>query len=234
MASSSPARMRSRPSPLLARWVMSVLRMTGQRPESGAGSATPAASAGRLLDGRGRSAPPAGAGSCRSPGSSGSSRGRPPRPPSRSSSTEKPWLPMETTVAGAVAAAGSGSRRPAPAWRGPAAARPGGRAGRSPPRRPRSSQSQPARSAASARPGSFWCSTAARRVQRSPPRVGGELDHLDRLRADVDADETCHGASRPTRVDPRRRPAGSSRDHRGGWRATASRRRPEVDGPGAW
>ncbi len=94
-ASNSPARMRARSSPLLARCVMSVLRMTGQRPESGAGFSTSAHSS---L-----------ASSMSSENRSTSWRRKLPvpweqrlfsrktsRPLARSSSTEKPWLPMET------------------------------------------------------------------------------------------------------------------------------------------
>ncbi len=98
IASSRPARIRSRRSPLFARWVMSVFRMTGQRPESGAASGTASASAA--------------ASSTDNPNRSTSWRRKFPvpwaqrafsrhdAPPSRASSTATPRLPMLTTVSG--------------------------------------------------------------------------------------------------------------------------------------
>jgi len=97
-ASKSPARIRRRSSPLLARCVMSVLRITGQRPDKAAGCVSSAQSCPASATDREKR--------------STSCLRKLPVPceqrlfsrkvlsPSRNSKTEKPWLPMFTTVAG--------------------------------------------------------------------------------------------------------------------------------------
>ena len=98
-ASKRPARMRALSSPLLARWVMSVFKMTGQRPESGAALGTAVQSSEacsmvrlkRSTSWRRKLPVP-----CEQREFSRNTSA----PFGRSSSTEKPWAPMETTVVG--------------------------------------------------------------------------------------------------------------------------------------
>ncbi len=155
-ASSSPARMRSLDSPRLARWVMSVLRITGQRPERRAGSRTGAA----RRPASSTPSPNRPVSCCRKfpvPWAQRPFSRNPSRPPSCSSRTEKPRLPMETTVMGRSPCA---SRTPVPsAWRRGTRARPTCR-----PRRPVTaapwtvSQSRLSRMALRQPAGSLWCS----------------------------------------------------------------------------
>ena len=175
---------------------MSVLRMTGQRPESGAAS-LPVATLVRLLR---REAEPLDelpeevAGPLRA---------------ARVLPVGVPAVRLERQDAEAVRAdvhdrggrarrrGGTGGRRCAPASRGCARARAerpsrpvrARRRRRLPAPLPEHAEERP-------RPGSFWCSTRARRTQREPAGLARQLHHLHRLRADVESDV-------PAVIDPR-------------------------------
>ncbi len=159
IASRSPASIRSRRSPLFARWVMSVFRMTGHLPESGAGS--PTASVRKA------------ASSTERPNRSTSWRRKFPvpcaqrelsrqagSPAARISRTAKPRLPMVTTVAGSLPWRKRKPRRSAcfVGIRSRATWRPSRPVATAP---ETESQHQPRRRPGSRAAGSFPCSTRA-------------------------------------------------------------------------